>query len=190
MNDFRAWSRAWDFGADTGAVFVGNTGTESTLVACFTGVKNDNVFACSLPLDEWVTIAAVWDEDVFRLYVDGKQICSRATKPSAFPSSWSGYYLGNSNWRIDALLFGDIDAFSIKKGALYSRDYEPKPLAPDDRSILFYGFEHVKGALVMDTSGNDNHAQLFGAWRFTVAGRAPIGGPVYVKNAVEERIRL
>ncbi len=58
--EFRKWSRAWDFGSDAGALFLGNAGVESTLVACCTGIQNDNVFAGSLPLDQWVTIAAVW----------------------------------------------------------------------------------------------------------------------------------
>ncbi len=164
--EFRKWSRAWDFGSDAGAVFLGNTGVESTLVTCFTGIRDNNVFACSLPLNEWVTIAAVWDAEVFRLYVDGKQVYTQVERPAAFPPSAAGYFLGNSNWRVDELLFGDIDAFSIKKGALYVRDYEPKPLAADGESLLFYGFEGIGDAVVMDTSGNGNHGLLKGAWRF------------------------
>jgi len=173
--EFRKWSRAWDFGSDTGALFLGNAGVESTLVTCCTGIQNDNVFAGSLPLDHWVTIAAAWDAQVFRLYLDGKQIHTQAAKPAAFPASGTSYFLGNSNWRADELLCGDIDAFSIKRGALYAADYEPTLLAPDSRSLLFYGFENTDDAVVVDSSCNGNHGLLKGAWRF-IPGPEKTGG--------------
>ena len=120
-----------------------------------------------LPAGQPEHVAAVYDGQEARLYVDGKL---QAKEPIAGPVTRSPMPTligGNPNVGalagIDALWQGTIDEVRFSKVARYTDDFSPKPsFEPDGDTVVLYHFDEGRGSEACDASGNNHHGKLLG----------------------------
>ena len=104
-------------------------------------------------------IAAVFDGDNVRLYVDGRMVGERKTKGGLAPN---GRTL-DVGYGSDAV----IDELRVSDNARYSEDFTPpaasQQFQPDEHTLALYHFDEDHGNVAKDSSGNGHDGKIIGA---------------------------
>jgi hypothetical protein len=121
VRTYQNWSRLFDFGNGSGGdnvIIAISEGSYGLPVYSTTG--NDNINSGqTLPLNQWVQLAAVQTGSTGILYMNGAQVATSANTPIA--SDIRNYnYIGRSNWVSDAYLDGKVSSLKIYNRALSS----------------------------------------------------------------------
>ena len=113
-------------------------------------------------------IAAVFDGDNVRLYVDGRMVGERKTIGVLAPN---GRTL-DVGYGSDAV----VDELRVSDNARYSEDFTPpaasQQFQPDEHTLALYHFDEGSGDVLKDSSGNGHHGKIIGAKRVKVGGDA------------------
>lgn len=118
-------------------------------------------------IEKPVHVAAVYDGQSFKLYVNGKQqdYVGQATLPHV-PSPYD-FMIGadpNGKGKPHQFFKGVIDEVRISKVARYTGDFKPaKRFKPDKETLVLYHFDEGAGKIAHDASGNKYHAAIQGA---------------------------
>ncbi|TNE88449.1 MAG: LamG domain-containing protein [Deltaproteobacteria bacterium] len=115
-----------------------------------------------LPTDRWVHVAATFDGEFTRLWVDGQPdsaadigVPTTDTVPLAFAEGVDGFRFG-----------GLLDEVRISSVVRYDESFVPAAsLRHDDYTIGKWSFSEASGTASYDESGNGYHGTLHGAGR-------------------------
>lgn len=119
----------------------------------------------------WRHLAAVYDGNATRIYLDGQLVSlvgvadtwSRTTNDLPLIIGADPDGAGNPM----SFFEGAIDEVRLSRGARYTGDsFEPeRRLRADERTLALYTFDRAMGPYVLDTSGNGHHAARVGSPR-------------------------
>lgn len=123
----------------------------------------------TLPSDRWTHIAVTYDGNVARLYLDGREVHSKAA-PGQARSSTDPLSLGRNLHAlapVDERWFrGWLDEVKIYRRGLTASEVfgeaNLQPISPADL-VAFYQMEETSGTSVTDSAGSGNHGTNFGA---------------------------
>jgi len=117
-------------------------------------------------------LAAVFDGNELRLYVDGRLQLHRGAAASPNCNSACPFLIGASPTVKDNSLSaehrfnGRIDEVRISRVARYTEDFLPqRRFEPDEHTIALYHLDEGAGGVAYDASGNDHHGRVVGAFR-------------------------
>ncbi|MBL6707253.1 MAG: protein kinase, partial [Planctomycetaceae bacterium] len=123
-------------------------------------------------------IAAVFDGDNVRLYVDGRMVGERKTKGGLAPN---GRTL-DVGYGSDAV----IDELRVSDNARYSEDFTPpaasQQFQPDEHTLALYHFDEDHGNVAKDSSGNGHDGKIIGA-KWVKAGGDATSKPQVVETS-------
>ena len=112
-------------------------------------------------------VAAVWDGNSVRLYIDGRLQLHRGAAASPNGNSPFPFLIGASPTVKDNSLSaehgftGRIDEVRISRIARYTGDFNPqRRFEPDEHTIALYHFDESAGSVAYDASGNDHHGRV------------------------------
>ena len=168
---------AWDYGLEDEHFWIDST---KTLGAYAFPINWPNsLTGGTVPLNNWLDVAYVYDGTQERLYIDGTLVASRPAQITLTGGPWptngdlsynaSGIVsIGamNRDGGIDPAFIGDIQSLRISNAARYSgNSYSPSTtdFANDSSTILLYDFDQLSlgDTTIPDLSGN-NHTGTFG----------------------------
>lgn len=132
------------------------------------GVRNSNPMAETIgggfhapdrefQLGKWTHVAAVFDWDQTRLYLDGKLVAGGY--PTKKPTVSSVFVVGNLGQKHDTHYFkGRIRSVKISNRQLYNEEsFTPnETLVSDAGTLVLYNCDSVVGDRIVDQSGNGN----------------------------------
>ena len=117
---------------------------------------------------EWCHLAAVYDGNATRVYLDGRLV-STVGVANTWERSTNGLPLiigADPDGAGNPMSFfeGAIDEVRLSSTARYTQDrFEPaRRLAADEHTVALYTFDRAIGPYVLDTSGNGHHARRVG----------------------------
>ncbi|TWU31350.1 Leucine Rich repeats (2 copies) [Novipirellula artificiosorum] len=106
-------------------------------------------------------IAGVFDDEVLRVFVDGKLEGTASIGKLAQPSSI--FYLGKE-FEHGQKFDGTIDEIRISSTARYSEDFTPvERFEPDEHTLALYHCDEGTGGALRDSSGNGHDGWIRGA---------------------------
>jgi serine/threonine protein kinase len=129
------------------------------------------------PVGQPVHVAAVFDGQQARLYVDGKLQASEPIPNPFTKSAMPTLIGGNPNVGdlagIDSHWQGTVDEVRFSNVARYMADFTPKVrFEPDGETIVLYHFDEGRGGEARDSSGNNRHGKLLGGeWVEATSGK-------------------
>lgn len=142
---------------------------ENRLVAFRTNIKttmhHTEGLTDKVAADSWIHVAGVWDEDVPRIFVNGRLISQRAGIGSTRRKfmSVNEFLIGTATKTLPCI-DGFIDEVRISDVARYRGDFRPQPrFETDEHTLALYHFSEGAGETLHDSSGNDRHGQISGA---------------------------
>ena len=112
-------------------------------------------------------IAAVWEDNEPRLYIDGLLVSSADsgywTRIPGFVHAYIGGRPQLGIWRSSSI-DGTIDEFRISTSVRYTADFTPADrFEPDADTLALYHFDEGQGDVLIDSSGNGHHGKIIGA---------------------------
>lgn len=140
----------------------------------FTGVPK-------FPAGEWHHYAMTYTYPDWRCYIDGAEVHSEPIENGIVGADPALRFLlnGTSQQTIDDVRMYDR-ALSLSEIVFAKDTPVAGSLQPQRKLLAEYAFEEGSGAIAGDGSGRGNHATLYGAEEWTVAGH---GGGGYGSNA-------
>jgi serine/threonine protein kinase len=134
-------------------------------------MKTDRVIGATFnePQPPPTQIAAVWDGRQLALYFDGHRVASLdAPGGPVAPADFGHFVIGAVQTRDRQHRFfgfkGIIDEVRLSKVARYTDHYQPVPrLSTDEHTLALYHFDEGDGAVLHDSSGNNQHGTIHGA---------------------------
>lgn len=120
----------------------------------------------TFPVDFQRIIAVVFDNDEWRLFVDGQEVASArplgiADEPSTPHFIGVGYFAGG---KFSEFFHGVIDEVRISNVARYRNSYTPtERFETDEHTLALYHFNEATGETLYDYSGHGHHGNIFGA---------------------------
>ena len=117
-----------------------------------------------VPVDRWSDAAVTYDGARLRLYVNGRQVSSRATT-GTIQTPQNPLWIGG-NLPYGEHFSGLIDEVRIYERALSEDEIRhdmARPVAPEPGLVAGYGFDARSGRTAVDVSGNDNTGAITGA---------------------------
>lgn len=141
----------------------------------------------SLPSHGWVHVAGVYDGAHARLYIDGKEVASRAVAGSVRTSS-DPLHLGRDVYPSRGWHYrGHMDEVKIYRRALSPSEISAAstgaPVAADGIAA-WYGMDESGGTALVDSSGSGNHGNLTSVDR--IEGQRGKGLSFNGRNSVAE----
>ena len=140
----------------------------------FDGTIEQTAGASPVPVDRWSDVAVTYDGAVLRLYVDGRQVSSRAATGTLQTSGDPLWIGGNQPYGeyFDGLI-DDVRVYDRALRADEIRDDMNKPIAPAGGLVAAYAFDAGAGSMATDSSGQGNTGAIRGAtWTKGRHGRA------------------
>jgi hypothetical protein len=113
-------------------------------------------------------VAAVYDGNEVRLYVDGKREAS-APLTEGLTDEWGKHLCLGAAVSLDGpppfnFYSGVIDEVRISNIARYDKDFTPqKRFEPDKHTLALYHFDEGQGDVLVDSSGHGHHGKIHGA---------------------------
>ncbi|MGI8977760.1 MAG: protein kinase domain-containing protein [Pirellulaceae bacterium] len=163
-------------------------------------------YQSSLPLEQVVHLAGVYDGRTIHFFVDGKldpekkayEISNGEARAAGEDFALSSQYASNPTfvgfgYRRDdkqqtlfGVFHGVIDEVRISNVARYDKDFTPKTRFETDKDTLaLYHFDEGQGDVLKDSSGRNHHGTIVGAkW---VAGLAVAKEPAKTPDYAKER---
>jgi len=122
------------------------------------------VLTTSMPLDEWVHVAAVYDGSIGRLFVDGGLMAmGAATSPNSAAPEATLYIGDDASGVTSAPWDGWIDEVHISSAARYTTTFNPDVYTePDADTVALWHFDEAAGVYALDSSSNGHDAILDG----------------------------
>lgn len=174
---FEAWIRPNDRQPDGGGGTIFRCGPDVTLklrsnvlswhlaggaatVDC--GERND-IF------DRRIHVAATWDGQRARIFLDGEQMASQPFVRDDDPVPVTVNVGGTADgWGV---FQGTIDEARVSSTARYDRDFKPQEHFEDDSiTLALYHFDEGRAEELKDSSGNGHHGKIIGAEWVNVDG--------------------
>ena len=112
----------------------------------------------------WIHYAGVYDpsSNEARTYFNGT-LHSTSSGTGTPPSTGEAMHIG-VDWDFACPMDGVIDELRLSSVARYNANFAPLPaFAADLDTMALYHFDENAGDIAYDSSGNGNHAQVFGA---------------------------
>jgi len=104
----------------------------------------------------WVHLAAVSTGKRMALFVDGKRVTSKSLDEKPPAKIITGLKLGSN-------FIGRLDEIRVSKIARYENDFVPQQrFEPDDETVGLYHCDEGNGAVLNDSSGNNNPGVVYG----------------------------
>ena len=194
VREVRHWSRLVDFGNGPAAdnmllaLSAGGTGRPSLhLYRGNSSAGSELTGSSSLPLKQWVHLAATFDGTTARLYLNGELDAQAAFQPATQVVVRNNAFVGRSNWGGDAPAYADFDNLRIWSTGR-SADEIRESMTTEYPSgtgglVTQFTFERL-GNPTRDTSGNETHMTLHGGGATGVPGLNPLTAPRYLARTV------
>ena len=118
----------------------------------------------AVPVGRWSDVAVTYDGAMLRLYVDGRQVSSRAATGTLQISRDPLWIGGNQPY--GEYFDGVIDDVRVYDHALRSDEIRAdmdRPVAPAGGLVAAYGFDAGSGSTAADSSGHGNTGAITGA---------------------------
>jgi hypothetical protein len=127
-------------------------------------------------------VAATWDGNVMRLFVNGTRVGSLIGNPEGEQPviPVGSFQLGFDETKTLKLkhgFLGTIDQVRITEGIRYEKDFTPPPTFNLEKGTVgLYRFEEGHGDILKDSSGHEHHGKIIGA-KWVTAIRGPVALP-------------
>ena len=120
----------------------------------------------SIPNNEWIHVAGVYDSQELRLYVDGNLIASEAYTGTISDSRNEDIVVNRHVWASgsSSRLSGYLDELRISGIARYNDNFTPPEydFVSDEQTLGLWHFDDLSGNMLSDDSGFNNHGQSNG----------------------------
>jgi hypothetical protein len=146
---------------------VAAKGAGGTLVPAGGGTFERSVRQTSairpLPVDRWSALALTYDGASVRLFVDGREVASRAVAGMIQPSESPLWIGGNLPYGEHFLgLIDEVRVYDRALSAAEIRDDMTRGVGPEHGLVAAYGFD-APGSMALDASGSGNVGEIVGA---------------------------
>lgn len=133
--------------------------------------SSNQLYVVNVPPGQRYHIAAVWDKESKRLYIDGKLVAQGANPMDSFKTDFDDSkqfpVIGKASLLhlpLQRYLKGKIDEIRISNIARYTADYSPADrIETDEHTQALYHFDDGSGTDILDSSGNGHHGVIHGA---------------------------
>jgi len=120
----------------------------------------------SIPNNEWIHVAGVYDSQELRLYVNGNLIASEAYTGTMSDSRNEDIVVNRHVWASgsSSRLSGYLDELRISGIARYNDNFTPPEydFVSDEQTLGLWHFDDLSGNMLSDDSGFNNHGQSNG----------------------------
>ena len=120
----------------------------------------------SIPNNEWIHVAGVYDSQELRLYLDGNLIASEAYTGTISDSRNEDIVVNRHVWASgsSSRLSGYLDELRISGIARYNDNFTPPEydFVSDEQTLGLWHFDDLSGNMLSDDSGFNNHGQSNG----------------------------